>query len=378
MQAQANVTAEQVNVFDLSEQAMQEWFVDLGQPKFRARQLLQWLHARSVTDFAQMTDFSKHLRAQLAQVATVTLPEFSREEVASDGTCKWLCRLHDGQIVETVYIPERERATLCVSSQVGCGLNCSFCSTARQGFNRNLSQAEIIGQLWLAQKRLRETGKTLVTNVVFMGMGEPLLNYEPVVGAMNLMLSDFAYGLSKYRVTLSTSGLVPQMQRLMLDTTAALAVSLHAPSDDLRNTLVPINKKYNLAQLMQCCREYFAQGIGGQSRKVTFEYVMLAGVNDSTTQARQLVRLLQNVPAKLNLIPFNPHPGAQYQCSSKAAMLAFRDICQKAGIITTIRRTRGDDIAGACGQLAGEVTDRTGRKVRWMKRDGLMLRSAET
>jgi len=353
------------NLFDLNEQAMGDWLESLGEPRYRSRQIIQWIHQRRMTDIDQMTDLSKRLRERMVQEVCFDLPRFTEEYPSRDGTIKWLCQLVGGPVVETVYIPEGNRGTLCISSQVGCALNCSFCSTARQGFDRNLSQAEIIGQVWLAQTRLAELGDGKVTNVVFMGMGEPLLNYEPVVGTMQLLLSDLAYGLSKYRVTLSTSGLVPQINRLKDDTPAALAISLHAPTDELRTQLVPINKKYPLAMLMDACRHYFPKG---SSRHVTFEYVMLADVNDSVAQAKTLARLLEGVPAKINLIPFNSHPGAQYTCSSKEQIGRFRDVLQKAGYVVTVRKTRGDDVDGACGQLAGDFKDRTGRKVRWIKR----------
>ncbi len=358
---------ERLNLLDFTEEGLGDLLQSWGEPRYRARQIIQWMHQRRVLDVDAMTDLSKTLRARLSESVCFKLPEFSEEHCSRDGTRKWLCQLAGGPVVETVYIPEGNRGTLCISSQVGCALNCTFCSTGRQGFDRNLSQSEIIGQVWLAQHRLAELDAgNKITNVVFMGMGEPLLNYDPVVGTLQLLLSDYAYGLSKYRVTVSTSGLVPQINQLKNDTTAALAISLHAPNDELRTELVPINKKYPLAMLIQACRDYFPEGT---SRHIMFEYVMLAGVNDQIPQAKALARLLEGVSAKINLIPFNSHPGARYTCSSREQIEAFRDVLQKAGYIATIRRTRGEDVDGACGQLAGDFQDRTGRKVRWIKRD---------
>ena len=281
--------------------------------------------------------------------------------------------LDQGNAIETVYIPEPKRGTLCISSQVGCALNCSFCSTGKQGFNRNLSHAEIIGQLSIAKQRLSILNpQAVITNVVMMGMGEPLLNYDPVVNAMDLMMDDLAYGLSKYRITLSTSGVVPAMMRLKQDSLAALAVSLHAPHDELRNQLVPINKKYPLQQLMEVCRHYYENE---PKRSVTFEYVMLKGVNDSISHAKQLIRLLQGVSAKMNLIPFNPFPGTQYECSDRDVIEAFQERLVRSGLPTWIRRTRGQNIDGACGQLAGQFADRTGRHQRWLKTGSLVVKN---
>lgn len=366
-----------VNLLDYDLAALQLWLAELGEPRFRAEQIIQWIHQYGVTDFDQMTNLSKALRAKLKTCAEIKAPEVIREQIATDGVHKWLLKVDGGNAIETVFIPEKTRGTLCVSSQVGCGLNCSFCATGKEGFNRNLTVAEIIGQLWFAVRALSKDGKhdRAITNVVMMGMGEPLLNYDAVVSAMSLMTSDYAYGLSKYRVTLSTSGLLPQMQKLKADTDVALAVSLHAPTDELRNTLVPLNKKYPLAELMQVCRDYFKTN---SKREVTFEYVMLAGINDQPAQAKQLIRLLEGMPAKVNLIPFNPFPGTQYHCSEWSVIEQFQRRLMKAGLNCRVRKTRGEDIDGACGQLAGQVSDRTGRHQRWQRTGRLVPISVVT
>jgi len=305
-----------------------------------------------------MTNLSKVLRARLEDSCEIRPPEIVHEQISADGTCKWVLQTDAQNRIETVFIPEEGRGTLCVSSQVGCALECSFCSTARQGFNRNLSTAEIIGQLWVAQ---RELGIGAVTNVVLMGMGEPLLNFNNVVAAIDLMLDDHAYGLSKRRVTLSTSGIVPALDKLAEVSEVSLAVSLHAPTDELRDELVPINRKYPIRELLAACKRYVGRD---HRRKVTIEYVMLDGVNDTPAHARQLVRVLSQVPSKVNLIPFNPFPGSGYRCSSREAIQRFSDILQAGGLITTTRKTRGDDIDAACGQLVGQVRDRTRRTIR--------------
>lgn len=351
------------NLLNFNLQALTDWVKACGQPSYRAHQLFRWIHQLGVVDFTQMTNLSKAFREQLIAQAEVRLPEVVLRKQASDGTRKWLLKLDCGNCIETVFIPETKRGTLCISSQVGCGLNCSFCSTAKQGFNRDLSTAEIIGQLWVAVRELAESTQQ-VTNVVMMGMGEPLLNFEAVVQAMDIMLDDHAYGLSKRRVTLSTSGLVPKMESLKQRSPVALAVSLHAPNDTLRNELVPVNRKYPLAELMKVCKTYFAQE---PRRKVTFEYVMLDGVNDQLEHAKQLVKLLQDVPAKVNLIPFNPFPSAPYRCSSQQAIENFKNYLMAHGFHTTVRKTRGDDIDAACGQLAGNFLDKTTRSSRWQK-----------
>jgi 23S rRNA (adenine2503-C2)-methyltransferase len=291
------------------------------------------------------------------------------DQQSRDGTRKFLFRLYDGNAIETVFIPEKTRGTLCVSSQVGCALNCSFCSTGKEGFNRNLSLAEIIGQVFLVVNKLKNTDNK-ITNVVMMGMGEPLLNYEPVIGAMDLMMHDLAYGLSKYRVTLSTSGVVPHMLQFKQDSLASLAVSLHAPTNELREQLVPINKKYPLEILMPVCRDFFPND---SKRCIVFEYVMLKGINDSLTHAKQLIRLLDNMSCKVNLIPFNPFPGTNYICSDMQTIHAFQDRLTKAGVKTWVRKTRGEDIDGACGQLAGDFKDRTGRHERWKKTGKIVI-----
>ncbi|HAT6936832.1 TPA: 23S rRNA (adenine(2503)-C(2))-methyltransferase RlmN [Legionella pneumophila] len=356
-----------VNLLNYNYSQLRELLMAWDEKPFRAQQLFQWIHQVGICDFAQMTNLGKVLRSKLSQLACVDLPEIVACQKSADGTHKWLLKLECGNCIETVFIPEANRGTLCVSSQVGCALNCSFCSTAKQGFNRNLSTAEIIGQVWLAARELSDNHgihDKKITNVVMMGMGEPLLNFDNVVSAMNIMMDDLAYGLSKRRVTLSTSGVLPEMERLREVSPVALAVSLHAPTDELRNELVPINKKYPLSQLISLCKRYFKDE---PRRKVTFEYVMLKGVNDQPEHASQLIKLLHNVPAKVNLIPFNPFPLTQYQRSSRETIDAFREKLMKHGINTITRKTRGDDIDAACGQLAGEVKDKTSRSQRWQK-----------
>ncbi|MDF1678295.1 MAG: 23S rRNA (adenine(2503)-C(2))-methyltransferase RlmN [Legionellaceae bacterium] len=352
-----------VNLLDFDEKGLRAFFETLSEKPYRAKQVMKWIHQEGCLDVDAMTNLSKSLRTLLKEKAVLELPEVITCQKSSDGTRKWLIKLSCGNSIETVFIPEVSRGTLCVSSQVGCALNCSFCSTAKQGFNRNLTTAEIIGQMWLAVHALRrdeDIHHQRVTNVVMMGMGEPLLNFDAVVRAMNLMMDDCAYGLSKRRVTLSTSGVIPDMKRLREQSDVSLAVSLHAPNDALRNELVPLNKKYPLVELMDVCRTYFTD-----KRVVTFEYVMLAGVNDTPQHADELIRLLRDVPAKVNLIPFNPFPMTQYTRSSQKTIFAFRDKLIAKGINTITRKTRGDDIDAACGQLAGKVTDRTRRALRW-------------
>lgn len=331
---------------------------DFGQPRFRATQLIQWIHQHRVIDFEKMTNLSKSFRQQLIEKTEIKFPDICYQTISKDGTAKWLLRLWDGNIIEMVYIPEKNRGTLCVSSQVGCALNCSFCSTGKEGFNRNLSLGEIISQVWLASSTFK------VTNVVMMGMGEPLLNFDHVVAAMELMMNDHAFGLSKYRVTLSTSGVIPAMLELRKASEVALAVSLHAPNDELRNQLVPLNKKYPLKELMSICRDYYPRQ---SKRRVTFEYVMLKEINDTPWHAKQLIDLLKSIPCKLNLIPFNPFPKTHYETSSWETILAFQEQLMEGGIPTWIRKTRGQDIDAACGQLAGDIQDKTGRHQRWLK-----------
>ena len=355
-----NRMSDKINLLDLNRADMETFFTDLGEKSFRAKQVIQWLHQYAVSDFADMTNLSKDLRARLEEKAEIRVPEVLVDQASSDGTHKWLLKLDSGNSVETVFIPEKTRGTLCVSSQIGCALECSFCSTGQQGFNRNLSVAEIIGQIWVANKALGRDpkGDRVISNIVFMGMGEPLLNFDNTVKAIDLMIDDFAYGLSKRRVTVSTSGVVPALDRLKEVSDVALALSLHAPNDNLRNELVPLNKKYPIREVLDACKRYIE---GDTRRKVTIEYVMLAGVNDKPEHARALVKVLRGVPSKVNLIPFNPFPNTQYSRSSDAVIDRFRDILIKGGLITITRRTRGDDIDAACGQLVGKVTDKTKR-----------------
>ena len=362
------------NLLGLPRPALEAFVAQLGSKPFRARQLMHWIYKRGTGCFADMTDLAKELRARLAAAAEVRTPEIVSVQRSADGTCKWLLKADARQAFEMVFIPEPDRGTLCISSQVGCALDCSFCSTAQQGFNRNLTTAEIVGQVWLAARELEreeqrdgaataEAGALLlprserrISNVVLMGMGEPLANLRQVVPALDILLDDFGFDLSRRRVTLSTSGLVPQIYRLAATTNAALAVSLHAPDDALRNELVPINRKHPIAELLEACWHYLDEQNG---RSVTFEYVMLDGVNDSPAQARALARLLRGHPAKVNLIPFNPFPGTRYRRSPAPVIQRFRDELLQRGVLATIRRTRGDDIDAACGQLAGRVIDRT-------------------
>jgi 23S rRNA (adenine2503-C2)-methyltransferase len=355
--------AKKINLLDLSSQELEAFFTGLGEKPFRATQVMQWLYQYGVDDFDAMTNISKDLRNRLKEIAEIRTPEIVLDQASADGTHKWVVRMDSGNNIETVFIPEQGRGTLCVSSQVGCALACTFCSTAQQGFNRNLSVAEIIGQLWVANKALGRDpkGERIISNVVMMGMGEPLLNFDNVVKAMGLMMDDHGYGLSKRRVTISTSGVVPALYRLKEVSDVALAVSLHAPNDELRNELVPLNKKYPIKELLEACKAYVA---GDGRRRITFEYVMLDGVNDQPRHARELVRLLEKVPSKVNLIPFNPFPNTQYRRSSDETINRFRDILMKAGLTTITRKTRGDDIDAACGQLVGKVKDRTKRNKR--------------
>ncbi len=354
--------AQRTNLLGLTPAELEAFVVGLGEKPYRARQLLVWIYKRWVADFAAMTDLGKELRARLADVAEIRPPEIVSEHASGDGTRKWLLRAgrSDGrdQAIETVFIPEVGRGTLCISSQVGCALDCAFCSTGAQGFNRNLDTAEIVGQVWLANQRLGSGpgGDRAVTNVVLMGMGEPLANYRAVLPALGLFLDDRAFDLSRRRVTLSTSGLVPQIYRLAEDTNVALAVSLHAPNDALRNELVPINRRHPIAELLAACWHYLDAQNG---RSITFEYVMLDGVNDRPEHARELAALLGGHDAKVNLIPFNPFAGNRFRRSSPQAIEAFRDYLNSRGVTATVRRTRGDDIDAACGQLAGKVHDRT-------------------
>jgi 23S rRNA (adenine2503-C2)-methyltransferase len=352
-----------INLLDFDAGGLAEYFTGLGERPYRATQIIKWVHQQGVVDLERMTNLKRDLRATLGDVTEFRYPEVVTLQESTDGTLKWLLRVDNGNCIETVFIPEAERGTLCVSSQVGCPLNCSFCATAKQGFSRNLSTAEIIGQVWIAARHLGQNPKSQrqITNVVMMGMGEPLLNFEAVIPAMRLMLDDNAYNLGRKRVTLSTAGLVPGIDRLREECPVSLAVSLHAPNDELRNELVPLNKTYPLAELLGACRRYVGDNPHDQ---ITFEYVMLAGVNDHPALARELVKILRGIPAKMNLIPFNPIPGADYQCSNLSTINAFREILVKAGIVTITRKTRGDDIDAACGQLVGRVLAKAARHRR--------------
>jgi 23S rRNA (adenine2503-C2)-methyltransferase len=352
-----------VNLLEFDAEGLTAWFAENGEKPFRARQVLRWMHRFGQSDFEAMTDLAKSLREKLKATAAVVPPAVVSDKLSDDGTRKFLIDVGGGNAVETVFIPEDDRGTLCVSTQAGCALDCSFCSTGKQGFNRNLTVAEIIGQLWQANRALGfdPKGDRIISNIVLMGMGEPLANFENTVTALRLMLDDNAYGLSRRRVTVSTSGLVPVMDRLRDECPVALAVSLHAPNDALRDELVPINQKYPLAQLMAACRRYLEKA---PRDFVTFEYVMLDGVNDSDAHARQLLALTRDVPCKFNLIPFNPFPGSPYLRSTPERIRRFAGILMDAGVVTTTRKTRGDDIDAACGQLAGQVQDRTRRTQR--------------
>ena len=352
-----------VNLLDFDAAGLAAFFAEHGEKPFRARQVLRWMHRFGESDFDAMTDIAKSLREKLKSMASVTPPVIVSDKLSDDGTRKFLFDVGGGNAIETVFIPEDDRGTLCISTQAGCALDCSFCSTGKQGFNRNLTVAEIIGQLWQTNRALGADpkGDRIISNVVLMGMGEPLANFENTVTALRLMLDDNAYGLSRRRVTVSTSGLVPVMDRLGDECPVALAVSLHAPNDALRNELVPINQKYPLRELMAACQRYLEKA---PRDFVTFEYVMLDGVNDSDTHAHELLALTHNVSCKFNLIPFNPFPGSPYQRSPSPRIRRFAEILLEAGIVTTTRKTRGDDIDAACGQLAGQVLDKTRRTVR--------------
>ena len=358
-----------VNLLGYDLEHMKAFFTEMGEKSFRAVQLVKWIHQFGVDDFAQMSNISQVCRAKLEQIAIIKAPEIAMEKKSDDGTIKWLMRLEGGNSIETVFIPEDNRGTLCISSQVGCALDCGFCSTARQGFNRNLSSAEIIAQLWTANRRLNSYAagsnkpkngvKRVITNVVLMGMGEPLLNFDNVVAAVHLMLDDNAYGLSKRRVTISTAGVVPALNRLREECDVSLALSLHAPNDKIRDTIVPLNQKYPINELLAACHNYFHGDI--KKKQFIIEYVMLAGVNDSEKNARELALLLNKTPCKINLIPFNPFPDSGYESSKMQTIIRFRDILQQSGYVTMIRKTRGEDIDAACGQLAGKVKDKSKR-----------------
>ncbi|SIR91397.1 23S rRNA m(2)A-2503 methyltransferase [Moraxella cuniculi DSM 21768] len=368
---------DKINLLGMSKDELAAFFVSIGEKPFRATQVMKWIYQFGVTDFFEMSNISKKLQQRLHELACVLPPVVRYKEFSQDGTRKWVFEVAGGSLVETVLIPAEDnkqfgRKTLCISSQVGCALDCSFCSTGKQGFERDLTLSEIIGQLWVANQSYMDDvpatkRQNLVTNVVMMGMGEPLLNYEPVVAAMSLMLDDHAFGLSKRRVTLSTSGIVPKMYDLAKDIDVALAISLHAPNDTLRDELVPINKKYPLNELIKAAKAYIYDENPRHKKHVTIEYVMLAGVNDSDEHAHQLAALLKDLPSKINLIPFNPFAHAPYQRSSNNRIHAFSNILNQAGFVCTIRQTRGDDIDAACGQLVGQVADRTRRAKKWQE-----------
>ena len=362
-----------VNLLGLSRDKMVEFFTSMGEKPFRAQQMLKWIHHQGVNDFDEMTNISKALREKLKVKAEVVSPEIISQHDSADGTRKWAMRVAGGGLVETVLIPDGERGTLCVSSQVGCSLDCSFCSTGKQGFQRDLTAAEIIGQVWLAIQSydgFPSTNKRIVTNVVMMGMGEPLMNFDNVVDAMSLMLDDFGYGISKRRVTLSTSGVVPALDKLAGMSEVSLAISLHAPNDQLRNELVPINRKYPIAQLLESCQNYI-QSQSDTHRVVTIEYTLIAGVNDQREHANELAALLKDIPCKINLIPFNPFSQSDYQRPSRNAVQRFWQTLTDAGYVTTVRSTRGDDIDAACGQLVGQVADKTKRSERYRSQQNM-------
>ncbi|MDQ7051301.1 MAG: 23S rRNA (adenine(2503)-C(2))-methyltransferase RlmN [Enterobacterales bacterium] len=366
--------SDKLNLLDLTRDEMVDFFKEIDEKPFRAPQVFKWLHQFVADDFEQMSNISKSLKEKLIKICEIKGPDIITEQMSKDGTIKWALSIENSktgtsQAIETVFIPDGERGTLCISSQVGCVLDCSFCSTAQQGFNRNLTTAEIVGQVWLAARRigaLRTTGKRRISNVVFMGMGEPLLNFDPVVNACNILLDDFGYGLSKRRVTISTSGVVPGLDKLIEKADVALALSLHAPNNELRNQLVPVNRKYPIEVLLPSVKKYLDDS--SASKKVTIEYVMLKGVNDTPRQANELARVLANIPCKINLIPFNPFPKSGYETSTQKDIDAFGSILIKKGFVVVTRRTRGDDIDAACGQLVGNVADRTRREQRKLKK----------
>ncbi len=360
----AVINTTKTNLLDFDLKGLENYLQSLGEAPFRAKQILKWIHARGLNDFELMSDLSQVLRGKLSQAAEIQAPKIVIRKPSQDGTRKWVLQMSDGNCVEAVFIPQNDRGTLCISSQVGCMLTCTFCSTGTQGFSRNLKTSEIIGQLWVAVRELsQENGHhdRAITNVVMMGMGEPLLNFEALIPALNLMLDPFAYGLSKRRVTVSTSGIVPQILELQKICPVSLAISLHAPNDTLRSELVPINRKYPLKVLMAACKKY---GEDNPHKHITFEYVMLEEVNDSLEQAQELFDLVREIPCKINLIPFNPFPGTMYTRSSNNRIHRFFDFLNSKGLVTTIRKTRGDDVDAACGQLVGQVQDRTTRQAK--------------
>jgi 23S rRNA (adenine2503-C2)-methyltransferase len=368
------------NLLDLNRAGLRAFFSEIGEKPFRADQVMKWIYQQGVADFELMTNLNKALRTKLIATCEIKAPEIAYQQNATDGTIKFALRLEGGQEVETVWIPDGDRATLCVSSQVGCALECTFCSTAQQGFNRNLKVSEIIGQVWRVATTIglnNDSARRPITNVVMMGMGEPLLNLKNVVPAMDLMLDDLAFGLSKRRVTLSTSGVVPALDLLGDQIDVALAISLHAPDDKLRDEIVPVNKKYPIQVFLAAVRRYLAKSNANQG-KVTVEYVMLNGINDSTDQAHQLAKVLAETPSKINLIPFNPYPGSPYTCSSNSRIDRFAKVLMEYGFIVVVRRTRGDDIDAACGQLVGDVVDRTKRMLKkQLKGENISVKMAQ-
>ncbi len=349
-----------VNLLDYDRKSLESYFTEIGDKSFRAQQVLKWIYHHGAIDFESMTNLSKNLRASLEGKACIKVPEIVSEQKSEDGTRKWLIKADGGNSIETVFIPESDRGTLCISSQVGCPLECKFCSTGQQGFNRNLSTGEIIGQVWAANKALGyfENDKRIITNIVFMGMGEPLLNYDNVLKAINLLTDDLGFGLARRRVTVSTSGIIPEIDRLKDDTNVSLAISLHASNNELRNDIVPINRSYPMKDLLQACKRFT---VARDDEPITIEYVMLKDINDSIEDARNLVKCLNGLPAKVNLIPFNTFPGTNYDCSDMKAINSFRDILIKSNIFTITRKTRGDDIDAACGQLVGKVNAKAAR-----------------
>ena len=362
------------NLLDFDRQGMRDFFAGLGEKPYRADQVMKWIYHRLESDFGAMTDLGKSLREKLPEVAMVAPPKALLDKASSDGTRKWLLGMDAGNAVETVYIPEPTRGTLCVSSQIGCGLNCRFCSTGTQGFNRNLAASEIIGQVWHAAKQLGNVThqQRRITNVVMMGMGEPLLNFDNVVKAMSLMRDDLGFGLASKRVTLSTAGVVPMIDKLGEVADVSLAVSLHAPDDELRTQLVPLNKRWGIAELLDACARYAARK---PRATITFEYTLMKGINDTPMLAKQLVKLMRRLPAKVNLIPFNPFQGTQYERSDETVIRDFQTILLNAGVQAMVRRTRGEDIDAACGQLKGKVADRTRRHAEFQRRVEAATRS---
>lgn len=361
------MSTSKVNLLNYTLSGLEDFFCQIGEPKFRARQIFRWLHVNKAADFEVMSDVSKLLKQKLLDIAEIKVPLLFTESRATDGVIKWVLEVGDGNKIETVFIPEEDRGTLCISSQVGCALECQFCSTARQGFNRNLNAAEIVGQLWWANRRLGQIGaksEKTITNVVMMGMGEPLANYDSVISAMKIMLDDNAYNLSKRKLTLSTSGVIPGIDRLKDDCPVSLAVSLHASNDEVRDKIIPLNKKYPIADLLAACSRYLSTS---PKDFITFEYVMLKDVNDKLEHAVELTQIMGNLPCKFNLIPFNPFPNSGFESSSRNQIMRFQKVLRDAGFITTIRKTRGEDIDAACGQLVGKVNDKTKRQEKWSK-----------